>query len=910
MSLNKVQKSKVVLQRNGLVHVGYLNSANTVDGGFVHGYDDGTQRYAGVFRDASDSGNFVFFQNLTVDPRSADVVDTADGSFARASVKMGALETNATITVSSGDVSLTSGNVSLTSGNVSAASGTVTGGNIQIGTNNIISTDTNGNVSILPNGSGEVLLKADPVSDLGAATKSYVDGVASGLDVKASCRGKTIADLAAAHGVTYATQTITRSTNGAIGDDSASFDGLTLVANDRVLVTEEVLSQRNGIYYVSDVGSAGTPWVLTRDTDADADAKVTPGMFTFIEEGTNADTGWVLTTNAPITVGTTGLAFAQFSAAGVSTASNLGTGSDIFKVKNANDFQFRTVLAASGTNTTNILELTEGTNEVTWTVDQLKITGTGVLDAGSITSNFGNVDVGSSTITTTGAITGGTVQTTSSLIAMATSVLTFAGGTGANEIKMPDNIANALSITEGTTDYLTFTTTDGSESVNFPQGGLSFSSTTGDSVFALTDNLADALSVSEGANNYLRFVTADSSEKIQANQNVEFANSAELHFATATTDVNRIQVPDNLADALSIEDASSNKYVTFISTTGAENLKVNFNQIMETSDGKFAFTNVTSGLNIIEFPDNKANALDFKQGANSYLTFVSTDAGEKVQVYQELDTQHGTVRFSAASGSNIITLTDNLADALSVSEGANNYLRFITTNAGEKVQIAQPIETTNGTMTFAAGTGANVVAIPDNLASAFDIKEGANSYLNFITTNAGEKIVAGQALETTNGTFTFNAASGSNVLAVPANQADALSFNDGTNDYIQIVSTTGSEAITVSQDTTFNSDTTTLNSGVTFKVSTQNTTATIDNTVYFVTCDATSAAIVITLPAKASSVGVEYKFVKVDSSANTVTVQPASGEELDNVADDTLVFTEQGDHSNVACSGVAGWWVW
>jgi hypothetical protein len=56
---------------------------------------------------------------------------------------------------------------------------------------------------------------------------------------------------------------------------------------------------------------------MTRATDADVSAEVTPGMFTFVEEGTvNADTGWVLTTNAPITLATTGLVFTQFSGAG------------------------------------------------------------------------------------------------------------------------------------------------------------------------------------------------------------------------------------------------------------------------------------------------------------------------------------------------------------------------------------------------------------------------------------------------------------------------------------------------------------------------------------------------------------------------------------------------------------------
>ena len=56
---------------------------------------------------------------------------------------------------------------------------------------------------------------------------------------------------------------------------------------------------------------------MTRATDADADAEVTAGLFTFVEEGTtNADNGYVLTTNDSITVGSTSLTFTQFSGAG------------------------------------------------------------------------------------------------------------------------------------------------------------------------------------------------------------------------------------------------------------------------------------------------------------------------------------------------------------------------------------------------------------------------------------------------------------------------------------------------------------------------------------------------------------------------------------------------------------------
>ena len=172
---------------------------------------------------------------------------------------------------------------------------------------------------------GALVLSGDPTADLHAATKQYVDALSGGLDLKASCRVATAAALPA---YTRTGNVITASENGAL----ANIDGITLVLNDRLLVKDGAEDSDNGLYYVSAVGDAGTPYTLTRVTDADTDAEVTAGLFTFIEEGTaNGDKGFLLTTNNPITLNTTGLTFAQFSAAAdvVAGAGLTKTGSTI-----------------------------------------------------------------------------------------------------------------------------------------------------------------------------------------------------------------------------------------------------------------------------------------------------------------------------------------------------------------------------------------------------------------------------------------------------------------------------------------------------------------------------------------------------------------------------------------------------
>src|SRR3990172_1694875 len=135
----------------------------------------------------------------------------------------------------------------------------------------------------------------DPTTAQHFATKAYVDAVATGLDVKGSVRVKTTANVTLAGG---APNTI---------------DGISLATNDRILVANQTTGSQNGIYTVTTLGT-GANGTWTRATDADSSTEVTAGMFTFVEEGSlAADSGWVLTTNNPITLGTTALSFSQFS---------------------------------------------------------------------------------------------------------------------------------------------------------------------------------------------------------------------------------------------------------------------------------------------------------------------------------------------------------------------------------------------------------------------------------------------------------------------------------------------------------------------------------------------------------------------------------------------------------------------
>jgi len=113
----------------------------------------------------------------------------------------------------------------------STINSTVIGGSVPAaGTFTNISTTT-GQISTTPSGSTDI------------ANKYYVDSVAQGLNLKASCLVATTANLAALSGL-------------------LTIDGVTVAAGDRVLVKNQTLSQNNGIY----VAASGA-WARSSDMD-------------------------------------------------------------------------------------------------------------------------------------------------------------------------------------------------------------------------------------------------------------------------------------------------------------------------------------------------------------------------------------------------------------------------------------------------------------------------------------------------------------------------------------------------------------------------------------------------------------------------------------------------------------------
>ena len=204
---------------------------------------------------------------------------------------------------------------------------------------------------------GYLTLFGAPTSNLHAATKQYVDDVASGLHWKGAVNLLAASNIA-----------LTGNTNTLVIDGHDA-----LVSADsgyRILLKNQTTAANNGIYTYTD---NGTTYTLTRSSDADTFQELEGTSVLVLEGTTYALTGWVQT-NYSLT-SFSGQTWVQFNAGGG------GGGSDTFRTIAVSGQS--SVVADSSTDT---LTLVAGTGIVITTdaaTDSITINSTGGGGGGS-----------------------------------------------------------------------------------------------------------------------------------------------------------------------------------------------------------------------------------------------------------------------------------------------------------------------------------------------------------------------------------------------------------------------------------------------------------------------------------------------------------------------------------------------
>jgi hypothetical protein len=512
-----------------------------------------------VSRDAS--GNFAantITANLTGTAANATVLQTPRA------INGTNFDGSAAITVTANAGTLT---------HTTLASGVTASSLTSVGTLNGLTIAATQTVSM---GGNKITNVGTPTSDTDAATKAYVDSAAQGIDWKASVHAATTANGTLA--TAYA--------NGSV------IDGVTLVTGDRILIKDQTTGTENGIYTVN---ASGAP---TRATDADVNAEVTANFAVFVEEGTaNADSGWVLTTNAPITVGTTALVFTQFTGLGQVTAGNglTKTGNTLNAVGTADRITANTDsidIASTYAGQSTIVTLGNVTTG-TWSANVIagQYGGTGVNNSGKTITLGGNLTTSgahATTLTTTGTTTV-TLPTSGTLLTTTGSGSSLTFGTGT--LSLAGNVTHAGSFTQS------FTAT-GNTSLTLPTSGT-LATLAGSE--ALTNKTINGLTVTSSTGT----LTVANSKTATINNTLTLAgtDSTTMTFPSTSSTVMTLAQPGTLTGSLTLRAGTASVGTAPLYLTSGTNLTSAAAGAVE-FDGTNLFFTPSSTRKTIAFTDS------------------------------------------------------------------------------------------------------------------------------------------------------------------------------------------------------------------------------------------------------------------------------------------------------------------
>ena len=620
-----------------------------------------------------------------------------------------------------------------------------------------------------------------PVGDTDIANKGYVDSVAQGLDVKASCAYSTTNNISLSG---LAVQ--------AGGDWTAM-----LTVGDRILVKNQTLSQFNGIY----VAAAGA-WARSADMNTWAEV---PSAFTFIESGTTlADTGWVCTSNQGGTIDVTPITWSQFSGAGsylagtgltltgntfsitntAVTAAAYGSASQVatFTVNQ----QGQITLAANASIAIAASQITSGTiDSARLSGSYSGITGLGTLLDLTVTNTItGSVSGNAGTATTAGKATniaGGAVgsvpyqsavDTTAFLAAGAngqvltlagglpswatptTGTVTSVGGTGTvSGISLSGTVTTTGNLTLGGTLDLSAPPAIGNTTANTVRG-TTITATTKfvgpyfDAATSAGGALRNASGTAQlqwgagGGNN----LTLDVSTNMNgANAQIDISPTGTGHVHIKPTGTGAIEIaPTNLGTinnmSIGATTASTGKFTTidFSSTLAVSGATGSAGQVL-TSNGASAPTWTTPVAYATVTDDTTTNAVRYPLFADQTTGNLATTLVSSTKYNFNPSSGLLTATGFSGSGASLTSLPAGQLSGTIPSGVLGNSSLYIGTTAIalNRASSAQSLTGVNIDGSAGSATTAGTATNANNVAITDDTSTAAEMYLSWVTTTTG-----------------------------------------------------------------------------------------------------------------------------------------------------------------------------
>ena len=620
-----------------------------------------------------------------------------------------------------------------------------------------------------------------PVGDTDIANKGYVDSVAQGLDVKASCAYSTTANINLSGLAVQA------------GGDWVA----TLTVGDRILVKNQTLSQFNGIY----VAAAGA-WARSSDMNIWAEV---PSAFTFIESGTTlADTGWVCTANQGGTIDVTPITWSQFSGAGsylagtgltltgntfsitntAVTAAAYGSASQVatFTVNQ----QGQITLAANASIAIAASQITSGTiDSARLSGSYSGITGLGTLLDLTVTNTItGSVSGNAGTATTAGKATniaGGAVgsvpyqsavDTTAFLAAGANGqVLTLAGGLPSWATPTTGTVTSvggtgtvsgiSLSGTVTTTGNLTL---GGTLDLSAPPaiGGTTANTVRGTTITATTKFVGPFFDAANSAGGALRNAggTSQLSWGAGGGDNLALNVSTNINGANAQIDISptgtghvhikpagsgSIEIaPTSLGTinnmSIGATTASTGKFTTidFSSTLAVSGATGSAGQVL-TSNGASAPTWTTPVAYATVTDDTTTNAVRYPLFADQTTGNLATTLVSSTKYNFNPSSGLLTATGFSGSGASLTSLpAGQLSGTIPSGVLGNSSLYIGTTSiALNRASSAQSLTGVNIDGSAGSATTAGTATNATNVAITDDTSTAAEMYLSWVTTSTG-----------------------------------------------------------------------------------------------------------------------------------------------------------------------------